>query len=380
MFLPKKTKIEFNIFPKIKRHLLKKETPGFYTDIKIIKKRYQQLQKQLQKNWSGKNIIAFSFKTNYEIVEEMKKNINISAEIVSAMEYKMAKNFKFTNSKIIYNGPYKKNLQNVINKKNITINLDNQTELNKVIKIKNKIKSNIGLRLNTNLKTSHFGFNIESGDAKKAINRLQKNHIKISGLHIHLGFYSPPSTYKQISQKIVNLIKENNLELKYIDFGGGFPSHGQKPYKFKKDVISSIEDYITQICYPLNRFFKKQEIKPIIIIEPGRFLVDDSTVFITKVIHNQLTKKKQIIIVNATNQMLSSVWFRPQIIKLLKKQNNKEINTIVYGSSCQEDDVLYQGKLPLIQKNILIAFYCVGAYNQNMSNNFIFQKPKHYFL
>ena len=74
--------------------------------------------------------------------------------------------------------------------------------------------------------------------------------------------------------------------------------------------------------------------------------------------------------------MLSSVWFRPQIIDFPKNKKNKKINTIIYGSSCQEDDVLYQGDLPYLKNNDLIYFYCVGAYNQNMGNNFIFPKPQ----
>lgn len=367
-----------DFFPKIKdKNLLLKRTPFFYTDINIVLNRYHQLKKSLQKNWPGQNIIAFSFKTNYKIIKKLKKNANISAEVVSMTEYEMAKLLKFKKPQIIYNGPYKQNLLTAICQK-ISINLDNQTEICKLIKNKNKIKCKIGIRLNTNLKISRFGFNIENGNAKKAIEQLQKNQIKISGLHLHLGFYSPPSLYQKISHKIIDFIKENQLEVGYIDFGGGFPGHGLKPYGFKKYTIPQIDEYINQICSPLNSFFKNKNNKPTIIIEPGRFLADDSTVLITKVVHSQLTENKQIIFADATNQMLSSVWFRPQIIKPLNNSSDKKVNTIIYGSSCQEDDILYQGQLPILEDNSLVSFHCVGAYNQNMCNNFIFKKPKSY--
>ncbi len=370
-------KQKLDYFPKIpNRTLFGHETPLFCTDINIIKNRYQELEKSLNLNWAQKHLIAFSFKTNYEVINEIKKNMDISAEIVSAMEYQMAKDFNFPNSKIIYNGPNKTNITKVIKQKNILVNIDNQSELDKIIKNKNQIKCKIGLRLNTSLKKSRFGFNIENGQATKIIGQLQANQIKINGLHIHLGFYSLPSVYKQISQKIIELIKENNLELEYIDFGGGFPSHGLKPYGFKKYTIPSIDEYINQICFPLKAFFKNQTNLPTIIVEPGRFLVDDSTIFITSTIHSQIVNNCQIVIVDATNQMLSSVWFRPQIIKSLTNQKSEIINTIVYGSSCQEDDILYQGKLPKVSQKNLIIFYCVGAYNQNMTSNFIFRQPK----
>lgn len=362
-------------FPK---NIFLKPTPFFYTDISIINNRYQQIKTAFKNNWSGKNIIAFSFKTNYPITKKIKNINGIYAEVVSEMEYKKAKKINFLDSKIIYNGPFKENLHKLL-KLPLIINIDNFSEVKKIIKYKKNIKANIGIRLNSNFKKSRFGFNIENGEAQKTIDELQKNQIKISGLHIHLGFYSSPRLYRQVSQKIVKLIKKSNLKISYIDFGGGFPSHGLKPYGFNKYSIPTINEYISQTCSPLKTFYKNKD-KPILIIEPGRFLVDDSTIFVAKIISYQIIKNKQIITINATNQMLSSVWFRPQIVKVFPYQKNKIINTVVYGSSCQENDILFEGKLPIIKSNGLLVFYCVGAYNQNMTSKFIFPKPKNYFL
>lgn len=356
-----------------------KSTPFFYSDISIINNRYQQIKTGFKNNWSGKYIIAYSLKTNYSVTKYLKKIKNLFFEVVSNMEYKKAKRLNFSDSEIIYNGPFKKNLSKLLNLP-LIINLDNFSELKQIIKYKKYIKSSIGIRLNSNLKKSRFGFNIENGDAKQAINQLQKENIKINGLHIHFGFYTSPKIYHQMTKKIINLIKENDLELKYIDFGGGFPSHGLKPYGFKKYTISPINEYISQICSILDPFFKNKNKKPEIIIEPGRFLVDDSTIFVTKIVNQKIIGNKQIITIDATNQMISSVWFRPQIVKVFPLQKNKIVNTIIYGSSCQEDDILFKGKLPLTNLNNLLVFYCVGAYNQNMTNKFIFPKPKNYFL
>lgn len=362
------------------KKLASNQTPFFYTDVNLIKKRYQELERSLNSNWPQKHVIAFSFKTNYELIHQIQKEINISAEVVSAAEYNIAKELKFSNKKIIYNGPNKANMLKVIKQKDISVNLDNQSELNQIIKNKNQIKCQIGIRLNSDLKKSRFGFNIENGDAQNTINQLKKNQIKINGLHIHLGFYSPPILYQRISQKITKLIQENNLKVNYIDFGGGFPSHGLKPYGFKKYTIPPINEYISQICSPLNIFYKKNiNDRPTLIVEPGRFLVDDSTAFITKIIHSQVINNQQTIIVDATNQMLSSVWFRPQIIDCHQNKNDLKINTTIFGSSCQEDDILYCGNLPHLKNDDLVYFYCVGAYNQNMSNSFIFLKPKSFF-
>ena len=370
---------KFDNFPIVNKKKLKdKETPFFLIDQSIVIARYELIKKDLTKNWGTKNIIAYSFKTNYEIAKEFKKQkIETSAEVVSKMEYQKAKTVGYIDSQIIYNGPNKENLLEVLNYPNM-VNLDNFTELETIIKHKKNIKSMIGLRLNSELKASRFGFNMENGEAKLAIKKLNKAGIKISGLHIHLGFFTPPKIYKLISKKIIDFIKDNDLDLEYIDFGGGFPSHGNKPYGYKKLPYYPINNYISQICKPLNKFYFKKN-KPFLILEPGRFLVDDSTVLVSKVLDVKMVKKNQKIISNATNNMLSSVWFRPQIIKILETKSRKKILTTIYGSSCQEDDILYQGKLPAIKTGDLVIFYCVGAYNQNMNGDFIFPKTEHFF-
>ncbi len=379
LFLTKKTKEQKNLFfPKLKENFTWK-TPAFYTDTTIIDQRLELFKKTTEKEWGKNFIIAYSLKTNYQIIELIKKKPNFYIEVTSHQEYVMAKSSGFSDSGIIYNGPHKTNLLEAINKKNTIVNIDNQSELDILINNKTKIKSLIGIRINSCLKKSHFGFNIENGEFQKIVNLLKINKIKINGLQIHLGFYTPPKIYDQISKKIIDLIKKNDLKLDYLDFGGGFPSHGEKPYGYRLKPYHPIETYIRKICLPLKKNFDQNK-KLTIIFEPGRFIVDDSTIFICKVINVKKSKKTQIVIIDGTNNMLPSVWFRPQIIKTFPQHNSIYIKTIIYGSSCQEDDILYQGRLPSLKNNDFVFFYCVGAYNQNMNSNFIFPKPKSYFL
>jgi diaminopimelate decarboxylase len=377
----KDSDIDFSHFPSLKfENITGIKTPFFFTDLSIVKNRYKTLKKLLKQYWGNKNWVAYSIKTNYFIAKTLtKKNIPALAEVVSLTEYKKAKASGFVDSKIIFNGPYKEDIVSLI-KKPLIINIDNLSELETIIKYKNNLKAKIGLRLNSELKPSRFGFNIENGEANLAIERLISNNIEISGLHTHLGFYTSPSVYRLMAIKIISIIRKYNLNPFYLDFGGGFPSHGKKPYGYKKFYYHPIKKYVSEICEPLNKYFFRQS-KPFIILEPGRFLVDDSTVLIAKIINCINYKNKQVATVNTSNSAISSVWFRPQIIRLLSKNKDqdiesKEINTFIYGSSCQEDDILFQDKMSLIKKNDYIIFFCVGAYNQNMANNFILKQPK----
>jgi diaminopimelate decarboxylase len=252
----KDSDIDFSHFPSLKYESITGfKTPFFFTDLSIVKNRYKTLKKIIKQHWGNKNLIAYSFKTNYFIAKSLiKKNIPALAEVVSLTEYKKAKASGFIDSRIIFNGPYKGDIVNLI-KKPLIINIDNFSELETIIKYKNNLKAKIGLRLNSGLKPSRFGFNIENGEADLAIERLISNNIEISGFHTHLGFYTLPNIYGLMAVKIISLIQKYNLNPLYLDFGGGFPSHGKKPYGYKKFYCHPIKEYVSEICKPLNNYF-----------------------------------------------------------------------------------------------------------------------------
>ena len=382
---------------KISQILKLKQTPVFITDKKILLNRLIKLKQTLNKHWPS-NIIAYSFKTNYDIARnKLFLNQKIWAETVSQKEYDLALKLKYTN--IILNGPYKttKLLKKAI-KNNSLIHIDNSAEINKIIALSKKAHShprgeknniNIGIRLNT--ENSRFGFSIKNNNALDAIKLLkQQKNIKVTSLHTHLGTdITNPKRYKKAIIKIIkfiNKIEKIKVNIKYIDIGGGFPAHGNPPYNHnqKKYHLYPIQKYIQPITQQLKRKYTNRKNKPFLILEPGRFLVDDSTLLISKVINTKITSKRQHITVNTTNSMLPLVWYRPQIVKIfdnkLKAKNTNTLSTSIYGASCQENDLLYQGQLPQTNQNDYAVFFCTGAYNQSMASNFIFNKAKTFFI
>ena len=52
-----------------------------------------------------------------------------------------------------------------------------------------------------------------------------------------------------------------------------------------------------------------------------------------------------------------------------------DVETILYGASCREDDVLHEGRLPNFRVGDFLVYYAVGAYNANLSPDFIFETP-----
>ena len=363
----------------IKKILKSQPTPFFITQKSIVNNRLQALQKSLQEYWPYNSKIAYSFKTNYDIAQNLKFDF---CEVVSENELHLAVQNGYKYKNIIFNGPNKGNIINLLDKP-ITINLDNSSELEQIIKYGLAIKSKIGLRLNSNIHPSRFGFNIEFQEAKNAIAILKKNKVELSGIHFHLGSdIQNPASYHQCSMVVSKFIQENKLnqKLKYIDFGGGFPSHGLVP-KTNNQPDPDISTFIKSVTLPLNQIPSNQ---PQLILEPGRFLVDDATILISRIINVKDKIDSQEIITDATINMLPSAWYRKLLTKTfhhdLSEIVETRINTSIFGSTCQETDLLFQGKLPKLTPADLVVFFCVGAYNQCQASDFIFQKPNTFFI
>lgn len=382
LFKEKSPPVNFSYFPNISNNrskiieIVKKNpnNPLFITDTSIIKNRLRHIPKSIK--------VAYSFKTNYDIA----KNFTFSMiEVVSKYELDMALKQNYSYSSIIFNGPHKGNLHHLLSKP-LIINIDNFTELDSLLKYPKNIKSKIGIRVNSTLNPSHFGFNIESGEAQNAISLLQLKQLPLSGLHVHIGGdIHSPKTYQKYSICLKNFINQKNFpldSLEYIDFGGGYPSHSITSGT-NTQFLPDIEKYLDSIILPLKPILNS---KVNLIIEPGRYLVDDSTILISKIVDSKLINNIQTITLNSTINMLPSAWYHQLIIKgyhqnFIPSKFHSPINTKIYGCSCQESDLLYQGKIPfLLKPNDYLIFYCVGAYNQSQSSNFIFPNPKSFFI
>lgn len=352
-------------------------SPSFIIDQTVVESRLSGLIKALSK-FSFPSKIAYSFKTNYDFASTnfLHKN-RLLAETVSQYEYQLAIKLKFSSKNIILNGPNKGDLKKILQSQSL-IHLDNFTEIDELVKLTSVTPptATIGIRLRTSHMPSRFGFDIDSGDAQKAIQILTDNHISLDSIHIHLGsdIYEP-SIYQQSAKSIGEFVAGNFLKIKYLDFGGGYPAHGATPIGRKSKNTPSIYNYVKAI----STFYDHINYTPTLILEPGRYLIDDAVYFVATVINKSTDSSGQVLTLDATINMLPSLWYRPATIDSYHQDfspnNNHRSNTTVFGSSCQEHDLLFRGTLPESQVGDKLVFFAIGAYNQSMSPQFIFKKP-----
>ncbi|MCA9215075.1 MAG: alanine racemase [Planctomycetales bacterium] len=378
--------------PALKGILEEFGTPILACDREILIDRYQSLSNSLADHW-GKHIIGYSFKTNYLVAESrVLQKQGAWAEVVSGREYELACRLAFPPSEIIYNGPYKddSSLFSALANNSI-VNINDHDELDRVIAhvAGNDRRHKIGIRVTsdlTRLGISRFGFSLENDEARDAVRKIDAcSALTLVGLHTHLyGDTDDPELYALAATRVGQFAKheianyQNSLE--FIDMGGGFPAHSPKPKSRQEWNPQPIDVYIKHIAESLEQFFPNQASRPLLIVEPGRYLTCDGIIFVTRVVHVKERFSKQLITCDGSLSMVPLTHYCPQIIRLfgpdLSRRQTKEVPSIIQGATCRENDLLYDGAFAEAQVGDYLIHFAAGAYNSNLSPNFIFAAPE----
>ena len=371
-------------------------TPVAVCDKSILTARFETLQGCLTKSWPSTQI-AYSFKTNYEVAKSgIFKELGAFAEVVSGREYALARELGYPGSEIIFNGPYKddESLRSAIDERAV-INVNDQQELRRIIEIANLRRElvPVGIRVSSTLEGfghSRFGFSMENGEAKKAVDAIKHaEFVSIVGLHSHVygdtddeKIYAIAATRAaEFARKHVGNIGER---LRFFNMGGGFPANTPQPYSRKTWHPKDIGIYVSMIAESLRRNYGASETSPTLILEPGRYLVNDAIILVTSVVHAQDRDGKQIVNTNGSISMVPLTHYRPQVIQAYNSDLERRTDgcraTIVYGATCRENDVLYSGDFPRVGPGDILIHFGVGAYNSSLSPAFIFDQPPTIFV
>ncbi len=350
--------------------------------LRIFKTRYPKVQ------------FAWSYKTNYlDAVCSVFHQEGSWAEVVSEFEYDKAQRLGIPGNKIIFNGPDKSKaaLLKAI-KDGASIHIDHSDELYTLLEVaeQNGKTAKVAIRINMDVgiypKWDRFGFNYENGEALDAIKRIMlAENLKLIGLHCHIGTYMlSTSAYRIAASKMTLLYKkistELNHSLEYIDLGGGFASkntlHAQ--YLDASGIVPTFEDYADAITSGIFEHNLKPSELPMLILETGRALVDESGYLITKIIaHKRLSNGRRAVILDAgVNILFTSFWYKHRITPTKYYGEHTE-DSIVFGNLCMNIDVIRDGiQLPPIPVGDLLVIQNVGAYNMTQWMQFISLRPK----
>ncbi len=337
---------------------------------------------------------AWSYKTNYlDAVCKVYHQEGSWAEVVSGFEYEKALRNGVPGDKIIFNGPDKtdQDLKRAIENDSL-IHIDHLEELYSLTRLAGQINMKPKVAIRVNMDTGiypmwdRFGFNYENGQAWDAINKIMHgNKLELVGLHTHIGtFMMTANAYQIAAQKLadlaISLQKKFDHTIKYIDMGGGFASKNtlKGSYLPGYDVSPSFDDYAEAISTALlNSDFETDHL-PLLILESGRALIDDTAHLIGSVIANKrLSSGKRTTIGDiGVNILFTSFWYDHKVSPAQEFSQYTE-DTVMYGPLCMNIDVIRENiNLPLLNKGDHFVVHNVGAYNMTQWMQFITMRPK----
>ncbi len=366
-------------------------TPIFLCERDNLIDRYRALYHCLSQTWR-RHLISYSFKTNYLVAKSgLFRELGGWAEVVSGREYRLARQLGYPGQSIIFNGPYKTelDLRSAI-EDGALLNVNDHDELDRIVELSacSRLPIGIGLRLSSSLPRlghSRFGFSIENGEATGAVEKIrQASRLDIAALHMHLyGDTDEAAIYSHAANRLGQFAKQHlaghHEALRFIDLGGGFPAHGPKPKSRETWKPQPIDVYIRAIADSLKPFFPDNGAQPTLVVEPGRYLTSDGIILVTRVHHVKERDRRQAVSCNGSISMVPLTHYCPQIIRVytseLEQRTGAEVPTIIYGSTCRENDILYEGPFPKTEPGDYLVHYAAGAYNSSLSPDFVFESP-----
>ena len=325
-------------------------------------------------------LICFSVKsnTNVNLLREIRK-LGCGADVVSMGELMKVLKAGYNPKKIVFSGVGKtfEELNYAINKKIFLINAESKSEIIEIEKIAKSKKRiiDIGIRLNPNTDAKTIN-QISTGKKEDKFGLTEKiffelvkytknsKYINLKCLSVHIGSQIVNNLpYEKMLKVIDRVIKKSNHKFEFIDLGGGMGiayNNKTKKLNYKKYNIS------------ISKFLKNNNSK--IIFEPGRSIIGDTGILISKIIYIKKTKSKNFIILDsAMNDLMRPALYgsNHKIIPVIKKGGSSKKTYEFVGPICESTDKFLTSKnFQKLKEKDLIIICDVGAYGMSLSSNY----------
>ena len=364
---------------KVKAQNLAKKfnTPIYCYSYKLLKENINNFKKNF-KSFSPLICFAVKANTNVNIIREIGK-LGLGADVVSIGELMKALKAGINPKKIVFSGVGKTvdEISYAIDKKILLINAESKSEIieiEKIAKSKKKI-INIGIRLNPNTdaktltqistgkKENKFGVDKKTFFELVKYSKNSKN-IKLKCLSVHIGSQIVNHLPYEKMLKVVNrIIKKTNYKFEFIDLGGGMGisyDNNNKKLNYKKYSIA------------IKKNLKTHKSK--IIFEPGRSIVGNIGVLISKIIYIKENEKKDFIILDAAmNDLMRPALYGAshRTLPVLKTNQISKKTYQFVGPICESTDkFITLKKFQKLKEKDLIVMCDVGAYGMSLSSNY----------
>ncbi len=260
----------------------------------------------------------------------------------------------------------------------LMINVESRPELHRISEVAGKMKRRapVSLRVNPDLdpgthphistghRDSKFGVPLSQVDQYYAEARSIPN-LEIVGLSTHIGSQiTEMSPFAEAGRKVAAIVarlRATGVSLKYLDLGGGLGI----PYQ---EELPPPSEYAAALLEPIRALGLK------IITEPGRVIVGNAGILVTRVLYNKETDVKRFVIVDgAMNDLIRPVLYEAyhNIVPVDRRKPGDSVTADVVGPVCESGDFFARDReMPEPRPGDLLAVMSAGAYGFVMSSNY----------
>lgn len=260
----------------------------------------------------------------------------------------------------------------------LMFNVESSQELQTINEVAGRIKKKapIAIRVNpdidpkthpyitTGLKKNKFGIDILRAPMAYRL-ASQLPNLEVIGIDCHLGSQlvevEPIVEALRKLKRLVEDLRKEGLKIRYLDLGGGLgityedeePPH---PVEYASNILEEIRGFGCTL-----------------ILEPGRVIVGNAGILVSKVLYLKENEEKRFVIIDAAmNDLVRPSYYGSyhQILPV-KEEDRDEIVADVVGPVCESADFLAKDrKIPRVNPGELIAIMSAGAYGFSMSTNY----------
>jgi diaminopimelate decarboxylase len=225
-------------------------------------------------------------------------------------------------------------------------------------------------KISTGKSDNKFGVSIDEARRWFSGSKAFPN-VRLDGLHVHIGSQILDlEPFRQALARVARFwheLAEAGHEIASIDVGGGLGV----VYRAGHDRAIDPVEYVRTIREALAGFEGR------ILLEPGRYLVAEAGLLLTRVIRTKRGESRNFLIVDAAmndlmRPSLYDAWHDIQLIGATAAEGERPATTYdVVGPVCETGDTFAVGReLPECRAGDLLAIRCTGAYGASMSSTY----------
>jgi diaminopimelate decarboxylase len=352
-------------------------TPLYVYSYNTIVHHYERIVE----SWRPMNvIIAYAMKANSNLaILSIMRKMNSWVDVVSRGEIFRATSAGFKPERMIFGGVGKsrEEVEHSIKTGVFMIVADSVDELKLIDKLARKYRRRmkVSIRVNpdiypathpyiaTAVRESKFGIPIARAPLVfKYANTLP--FLDVTGVQQHIGSQiialTPFLDGLKKLKRLVIALRKTGIRIKYLDIGGGIG------IKYKKETPFTLEDYAQTITRIIR------DLDCTVILEPGRVIVGNTGVLITKVLYVKKGINRNFVIVDAgMNDLIRPSLYGAyhEIVPLKKTKGSMEADIV--GPVCESGDFFARNRrMPKVKSGDHLAVLSAGAYGFSMASNY----------